>query len=210
MLTATSYTLSQGALPHQGLRGPQQTQHGTLESVTPPPPPPSGQFRVGVFVRNLSNHHLRSRQSRKPTVKVSEVTPFCAWCYEVLVGATVSGSTGYLYTRNPSMPVEHASNRLFAPEGTYDLYSERHSGLQYFSSSRATKLTFADLLSKEEGYHVVFNVQDYLHICSYSSTGKVRQLVLMIWLPRAQCTVLVAFVTASPHTLFFDNRITCS
>ena len=157
-------------------------------------------------MRNLSNHHLRSRPSRKPALKVSEVTPFCAWCS---LRQPSRGRLGTCITRNPSMPVEHASNRLFAPEGTYDLYSERHSGLQYFSSSRATKLTFADLLSKEEGYHVVFNVQDYLHICSYSSTGKVRQHVLMIWPPRAQCTMLVALVPACPHTSSFDNRITC-
>lgn len=67
---------------------------------------------------------------------------------------------------------EQMANRMYAPEGTYTLYSERHSGLQYFSSSRATRLTFADLLMKEDGYHVVFNVQDYLYICNYSSTGK--------------------------------------
>ncbi len=71
---------------------------------------------------------------------------------------------------------EQIANRMYAPEGTYTLYSERHSGLQYFSSSRATKLTYADLLMKEDGYHVVFNVQDYLYICNYSSTGKVRLL----------------------------------
>ena len=71
---------------------------------------------------------------------------------------------------------EQMANRMYAPEGTYTLYSERHSGLQYFSSSRATRLTFADLLMKEDGYHVVFNVQDYLYICNYSSTGKVRLL----------------------------------
>ena len=73
---------------------------------------------------------------------------------------------------------EQIANRMYAPEGTYTLYSERHSGLQYFSSSRATKLTFADLLMKEDGYHVVFNVQDYLYICNYSSTGKVRLLFM--------------------------------
>lgn len=72
------------------------------------------------------------------------------------------------------MPVEQIPNRFYAPEGRYALYSERHSGLQYFSSSRSTKLTFVNLPVKEEGSHVVFNVQDYLHICNYSHTGKVR------------------------------------
>jgi len=33
---------------------------------------------------------------------------------------------------------------------------------------------------KEEGYHVVFNVQDYLYICNYSSTGKVRLLFMAV------------------------------
>lgn len=72
------------------------------------------------------------------------------------------------------MPIEHIRNGLLAPEGKYTLFSERHAGLQYFSSSRATRLTFVDLLVKEEGFHVVFNLQDYLHICNYSHTGKVR------------------------------------
>ena len=72
------------------------------------------------------------------------------------------------------MPVENIANRFNAPEGKYALYSERHSGIHYFSSSKATKLTFVDSVMKEEGYHVVFNVQDYLHICYYSHTGKVR------------------------------------
>lgn len=62
---------------------------------------------------------------------------------------------------------------LLPPEGRYNLYSERHAGVQYFNSARSTKLTFAELLKSEEGHHVLFNVTDYLHICNYSHTGKV-------------------------------------
>ena len=65
------------------------------------------------------------------------------------------------------------SPSLNAPEGRYALYSERHAGTHHFNSARSTKLTFADLLKTEEGYHVLFNVTDYLHICNHSHTGKV-------------------------------------
>ena len=92
---------------------------------------------------------------------------------------------------------EQIANRLYAPEGTYTLYSERHSGLQYFSSSRATKLTFADLLMKEDGYHVVFNVQDYLYICNYSSTGKVRLLFMAYASLFSHCRMTSAYTHVS-------------
>ena len=79
-----------------------------------------------------------------------------------------------------SMPVEHRSellNRFYAPEGRYGLFSERHSGIQYFNSAMSTKLTFVDILIKEEGYHVMFNVVEQLHISSYAQTGKVCCLI---------------------------------
>ena len=75
-----------------------------------------------------------------------------------------------------TMPAEHRSqlsNRLYAPEGRYALFSERLSGLHYFSDKRSTKLTFVDMLLQEEGYHVLFNVGEHLHIAQYSQTGKV-------------------------------------
>lgn len=74
------------------------------------------------------------------------------------------------------MPVEQLLNCFYAPEGRYRLFSERHSGIQYFSSSKSTKLTFVDMLMKEDGYHVMFNVFEHLHISNYSNTGKVRCL----------------------------------
>ncbi|KAL3163307.1 hypothetical protein ABBQ32_009698 [Trebouxia sp. C0010 RCD-2024] len=73
------------------------------------------------------------------------------------------------------MPVEHRLdllNRFYAPEGRYGLFSERHSGMQYFNSTMSTKLTFVDMLMKEEGYHVLFNVAEQLHISPYAHTGK--------------------------------------
>ena len=88
------------------------------------------------------------------------------------------------------MPAEHRSEllgRFYAPEGRYGLFSERHSGLQYFSDKRSTKLTFVDMLLKEEGYHVMFNVVEHLHVAQYSQTGKVcyltRQYVCLLMIP---------------------------
>lgn len=78
------------------------------------------------------------------------------------------------------MPVEHRSdllNRFYAPEGRYGLFSERHSGMQYFNSTMSTKLTFVDMLMKEEGYHVLFNVAEQFHISPYAHTGKVCCLI---------------------------------
>lgn len=78
------------------------------------------------------------------------------------------------------MPAEHRSellNRFYAPEGRYGLFSERHSGIQYFSSTMSTKLTFVDMLMKEDGYYVLFNVVEQLHICPYAHTGKVCCLI---------------------------------
>lgn len=75
------------------------------------------------------------------------------------------------------MPAEHRSQlqtRFYAPEGRYGLFSERLSGLYYFSDKRSTKLTFVDMLVKEEGYYVLFNAGEHLHIAPYSQTGKVR------------------------------------
>ncbi len=95
---------------------------------------------------------------------------------------------------------EQIANRMYAPEGTYTLYSERHSGLQYFSSSRATKLTFADLLMKEDGYHVVFNVQDYLYICNYSSTGKVRLIFMAYASFYSHCRMSICHLQQPIHT----------
>lgn len=72
------------------------------------------------------------------------------------------------------MPVEQLLSRFYAPEGRYALYSERHSGIQYFSSSKSTKLSFVDMRTKEEGHHVLFNVNEHLLISNYAQTGKVR------------------------------------
>ena len=87
------------------------------------------------------------------------------------------------------MPAEHRSqlpSRFYAPEGRYGLFSERLSGLHYFSDKRSTKLTFVDMLIKEEGYHVMFNVGEHLHIAQYSQTGKVRCLT-----GKCRCLLLV-------------------
>ena len=134
--------------------------------------------------RHVCEHdHLRNQSSRKAVV---EVLPLA-------VAATAL---------RKSMPVEQLPNRFYAPEGRYALYSERQSGLQYFSSSRATRLTFVEPLAKEEGLHVVFNVQDLLHICNYSQTGKVRFLIVNVTgtlEPVAQCSVDVKVGKGRPR-----------
>ena len=70
------------------------------------------------------------------------------------------------------------SGYLSAPEGRYNLFSERQTGIHNFTASRSTKLTFADLLKSEEGRYVLFNVSDYIHICNYSHTGKASAVTL--------------------------------
>ena len=99
------------------------------------------------------------------------------------------------------MPAEHRSqlqNRFYAPEGRYGLFSERLSGLHYFSDKRSTKLTFVDMLIKEEGYYVLFNVGEHLHIAQYSQTGKVCCLTR-----QCRCLLLI-------HTQQLVACCTCS
>lgn len=64
-----------------------------------------------------------------------------------------------------------------ATDGRYVLHSEKTHGLVQFQARKATRLTLAELHGgNEEGVYIVYNVGDYLHVCPYDATEKVRAL----------------------------------
>lgn len=60
------------------------------------------------------------------------------------------------------------------PEGRYAMEGERLTGLLSFSPQRATRLTLATLGNADDGHtYIVFNVGDFVHICTPGGTDKV-------------------------------------
>ncbi len=55
------------------------------------------------------------------------------------------------------------------PEGRFQIHSERPNACN-FNKEKPTRLTLAKL---NTGTFVVFNLQEYIYICSYANTDKV-------------------------------------
>lgn len=74
---------------------------------------------------------------------------------------------------NSAAAKEDTKTSFKCPEGRYTLVGCRNHNLLLYNPQRATKLTLAELASgHERATFVIFNVGDYLHICSPNATDK--------------------------------------
>jgi hypothetical protein len=72
------------------------------------------------------------------------------------------------------MDSNYVRTQFKAPEGRYELNTERTNGLVQFQSAKPVRLTIATLV--DDGVtskYVIFNVSESLHICELEATDKV-------------------------------------
>ena len=72
------------------------------------------------------------------------------------------------------MDSNYVRTQFKAPEGRYELNTERSNGLVQFQSQKPVRLTLATVV--DDGVttkYVIFNVSESLHICDLEGTDKV-------------------------------------
>ncbi len=83
-----------------------------------------------------------------------------------------------MFNQPSSAPKEDTKTAFKCPEGRYTLTNARNYNLLLFNPHRATKLTLAELASgRERATFVIFNVGDFLHVCTTHGVDKVYFVV---------------------------------